>query len=141
MPPFSRVVLASASPRRRELLARVGIAAGVSPADVDETVLPGEDAARHVVRLSEAKALAVAGRREVDGRWFIGSDTVVVRDGTILGKPADAEEAAAMLRSLAGRAHEVVSGYAVLDRDHGRTLSGAVTTRVWFKALSEAEIA
>ena len=135
------LVLASASPRRRELLAQVGLAASVAPADIDETVLPGETPGEHVVRLSEAKALAVAGRRNVSGRWFIGSDTVVVRDDAILGKPADAAEAAAMLRSLSGRGHEVVSGYAVHDREGGRTISGAVITRVWFKELTEEEIA
>ena len=141
MPPVAAIVLASASPRRRELLAQVGLTAEVVPADVDETVLPGETPPAHVVRLSEAKALAVAGRVDVPGRWFIGSDTVVVRDGAILGKPADPLDAAAMLRSLSGRSHEVVSGYAVHDRGSGRTISGAVTTRVWFKALTEAEIA
>lgn len=113
----------------------------IIPADVDESVLPGETPEVHVVRLSEAKALAVAGRQDINGRWFIGSDTVVVRDAVILGKPADAAEAAAMLRSLSGRSHEVVSGYAVHDRDTLRTISGTVTTRVWFKTLTEQEIA
>jgi len=141
MPPSSQIVLASASPRRRELLAQVGLAATVIPADVDETILPGETPDVHVIRLSEAKALAVASRHDVTGRWFIGSDTVVVRDAVILGKPADASEAAAMLRSLSGRSHEVVSGYAVHDRDSARTISGTVITRVWFKALTEQEIA
>ncbi|NJC87159.1 MAG: septum formation inhibitor Maf [Desulfuromonas sp.] len=141
MPSSPRIVLASASPRRRELLAQVGLTAAVIPADVDETVLPGETPEIHVVRLSEAKALAVANRHDIAGRWFIGSDTVVVRDGCILGKPADPPDAAAMLRSLSGRSHEVVSGYAVHDRDGARTISGTVTTRVWFKALTEQEIA
>ena len=141
MTPPHGIVLASASPRRRELLAQVGLAAEVVPADVDETVLPGETPQNHVVRLSAAKAMAVADRPDVAGRWFIGSDTVVVRDDCILGKPADAAAAAAMLRSLSGRSHEVVSGYAVMDRESSRTISGAVTTRVWFKELTEAEIA
>jgi septum formation protein len=136
----AQIVLASASPRRRELLAQVGVTARVVPAAIDESILPGETAEEHVVRLSKAKAGAVAARPQVAGRWFIGSDTVVVRDDVILGKPADAGEAAAMLRSLAGRAHTVVSGYAVHDRDTGRTLSAAVTTRVWFKSLAECEI-
>ena len=136
----TQIVLASASPRRRELLAQVGIRARVVPADIDETLLPEESAEQHVLRLSAAKAGAVAGCRGVAGRWFIGSDTVVVRDGTVLGKPADAEAAAAMLRSLAGRSHTVVSGYAVHDRSSGQTVSGAVTTRVWFKPLRDQEI-
>jgi septum formation protein len=136
-----QIVLASASPRRRELLAQVGVRISVVPAAIDETILPGETAEQHVTRLSVAKAGAVAARREVPGRWFIGSDTVVVRDGAILGKPADSGAAAAMLRSLSGRAHTVVSGYAVHDRGTGRTLSGAAVTHVWFKPLSEREIA
>ncbi|TFG89699.1 MAG: septum formation inhibitor Maf [Gemmatimonadales bacterium] len=135
------IVLASASPRRRELLAQIGLHAAVIPADVDETVLPAETPADHVIRLSIAKALAVAGRTDIAGRFFLGSDTVVVRDTTILGKPGDAVAAAAMLQSLSGRAHEVVSGYAVHDRESGRTKSGAVTTKVWFKELTTGEIA
>jgi len=135
------IVLASASPRRRELLAQIGLQVTVVPADVDETVLPAETPDAHVVRLSIAKALAVAGRAGIAGCFFLGSDTVVVRDSTILGKPADALEAAAMLESLSGRAHEVVSGYAVHDRTSGRTISGAVVTRVWFKKLTAGEIA
>jgi septum formation protein len=139
--PHPQIVLASASPRRRELLAQVGITIRSFPAAIDEAVLPGETALQHVVRLSEAKAQAVASRHDVSGRWFIGSDTVVVRDGTILGKPADGEGAARMLHSLAGRAHQVVSGYAVHDRETGRTISDAVVTRVWFKPLTASEIA
>ena len=135
------LVLASASPRRRELLSQVGLNACVVPADVDESVLPGELPEGHVIRLSTAKALAVAARPDVAGRFFLGSDTVVVRDGAILGKPADAEEAAAMLHSLSGRAHQVVSGYAVHDRASSRTVSGAVITTVWFKELTDSEIA
>jgi septum formation protein len=82
----------------------------------------------------------VAHRPHQDGRWFIGSDTVVVRDGIILGKPADTAEAASMLASLSGRSHRVISGYAVHDRQSGRTLSAAVTTRVFFKDLTSREI-
>ena len=135
------LVLASASPRRRELLAQIGLQVVVVPADVDETVFPAETPHDHVVRLSTAKALAVAGRSDIAGRFFLGSDTVVVRDATILGKPADALDAAAMLKSLSGRAHEVVSGYAVHDRASGRTVSGKVVTKVWFKELTAGEIA
>lgn len=136
-----QIVLASASPRRRELLTRIGLEISVIPADVDETVLPGELAEAHVKRLSLAKAEAVAERSDVDGRWFIGSDTVVVRDDVILGKPADAADAAAMLRSLAGRSHRVVSGYAVVDREQNTVEAHAVVTRVTFRELTDAEIA
>jgi septum formation protein len=135
-----QIILASASPRRRELLLRVGLDFQVIPSSADESSLPDETPEPHAVRLSEEKALAVAGRDEVAGRWFIGSDTIVVRDDEILGKPGDAKEAAAMLRSLSGRAHRVISGYAVHDRQTGETRSATVTTRVWFKQLTEAEI-
>lgn len=134
------IVLASASPRRSELLAGIGLAFAVVPSRVDETLLPDESPAQHAIRLSEEKARDVSARRDVTGRWFIGSDTIVVRDDQILGKPADAEEAAAMLRSLSGREHRVISGYAVHDRRSGVTRSGAVTTQVFFKRLTEAEI-
>jgi len=135
------IVLASASPRRRELLARVGIRFAVEPSHADEEELPGETPEEHVLRLSRSKAQEVARRPEVPGRWFIGSDTIVLRDTTILGKPRDAAEASAMLRSLSGHSHRVLSGYAVFDRQSGSTVSGAVTTTVRFKELTEEEIA
>lgn len=134
------IVLASASPRRRELLSQLGIRFQVVPSAADETLLAGETPAAHVIRLSLAKAEEVAGRSDQTGRWFIGSDTVVVRDDIILGKPADAGEAARMLASLSGRSHRVISGYAVHDRQHDRTLSAAVTTKVFFKDLTSREI-
>ncbi len=137
----AQIVLASASPRRRDLLAQVGIDFTIVPSRAPEELLPGESPADHVVRLSREKAREVADRPEVAGRWFIGSDTIVVRDGQILGKPADRHEAAAMLRSLSGRSHQVWSGYAVIDRQSGATVAGAVATTVRFKELTETEIA
>ena len=134
------IVLASASPRRRELLAQVGIDFQVVPSTADETLLANETPETHVIRLSCDKAMEVANRAGQTGRWYIGSDTVVVRDGDILGKPADAAEATQMLVSLSGRAHRVISGYAVHDREKDRTLSAAVTTRVFFKELTTREI-
>ena len=136
-----QIVLASASPRRKELLTRIGLKISVTPADVDESVLPGETPEAHVERLSLAKAQAVADRGDIDGRWFIGSDTVVVRDNAILGKPADDADATIMLRSLAGRSHRVVSGYAVVDREMNTFEAAAVVTRVTFRELTDAEIA
>jgi septum formation protein len=130
------LVLASASPRRAELLARLGLAPEVRPSHVDETVLPGEVPADTVVRLARAKA--VAGRSG-DDEVVLAADTEVVLDGRVLGKPADRAEAAAMLRALAGRSHEVTTGLAVargvqveVDR---------VTTTVAFRPLTDAEIA
>ena len=135
------IVLASASPRRKELLTRIGLQIAVMPADIDETVLPGELPEAHVERLSLSKAQAIADRSNVSGRWFIGSDTVVVRDNVILGKPANEADAAIMLRSLAGRSHRVVSGYAVVDRQKNCFESTAISTRVTFRELTDAEIA
>jgi len=137
----SDIVLASASPRRRELLRSVGISFTVVPSRAAEEVHPGEAPEAHVVRLSKEKAREVAGRSAVPGRWFVGSDTIVLRDEDILGKPGSDEEASAMLRSLSGRRHRVLSGYAVFDRETGATVAGAVSTTVRFKELTEEEIA
>lgn len=134
------IVLASASPRRRELLSQVGINFQVVPSNADESLLTDEDPQAHVIRLSCDKAMEVAERTNQPGRWFIGSDTVVVRDRDILGKPADAAEARRMLSRLSGRSHRVISGYAVHDRQTGRTISAAVTTKVFFKNLTSQEI-
>jgi septum formation protein len=135
------IVLASASPRRRELLQSVGISFAVVPSRAAEEVLPGETPEEHVIRLSKDKAREVADRPEVPGRWFIGSDTIVLRDDAILGKPEDAKDAALMLRSLSGRSHRVLSGYAVFDRRSGSTVAGVVSTVVRFKELTAEEIA
>lgn len=134
------IILASASPRRRELLSQIGINFQVVPSSADETLLSNETPEAHTIRLSCDKALEVANRPGQNGRWFIGSDTVVVRDEEILGKPADAAAAVRMLTSLSGRSHRVISGYAVYDRKSRRTLSAAVTTRVFFKNLTSREI-
>ncbi|PLX95208.1 MAG: septum formation inhibitor Maf [Desulfuromonas sp.] len=135
------LVLASASPRRSELLRQLGLNFSVVPSCADETELPGETPAQHVVRLSGDKAREVAARSDVPGRWFLGSDTIVLRDTTILGKPQDAEAAAAMLRSLSGRSHEVLSGFAVYDRQSDTLRSDLSRTEVTFKPLTEEEIA
>lgn len=134
------IVLASASPRRRELLAQVGLNVLVMPSNTEEALRDGETPEEHVVRLSRAKALEVAGRRGMTGRWYIGSDTVVVCDNAVLGKPVNAGAAKVMLRSLSGRSHRVISGYAVHDRRRGQTISAAVTTKVFFKDLTDQEI-
>jgi septum formation protein len=140
-PSAPSIVLASASPRRRELLTSLGLRFAVVTSRAPEALLAGESPQQHVVRLSREKAREVAERPDVPGRWFIGSDTIVVRDDSILGKPEGSAEAAAMLRSLSGRWHQVWSGYAVFDRHTGRTLCGAVVTRVRFKELTGREIA
>ncbi len=107
------LVLASASPRRQELLRNAGIFFRVQPADVDETVLPGEPPHACAERLAREKALAVWRIRPQDR--VLGADTIVVVDETILGKPADAEDAARMLRLLSGRVHCVITGVCVVE--------------------------
>jgi septum formation protein len=135
------VVLASASPRRRELLARILNGFQVLPAEVDEEALTVQDPHRTAERLAEAKAKAVLNLRP-EAR-IIGADTVVaLREGDAwrqLAKPADAADAARMLRALSGRSHIVVTGVCLAD-DVG-TFSFSDTTVVGFRALDEAEIA
>ncbi len=104
------LVLASASPRRQELLRNAGISFTVEPADVDETPLAGESPRACAERLAREKALAVCRKRPQDGNPVLGADTVVAVDGTILGKPANAEDAVRMLRLLSGRVHQVITG-------------------------------
>jgi septum formation protein len=130
------VILASASPRRRELLALVGIAHDVRPADIDESLVPGEMPVGHAERLARAKAHAVA-EREPDA-VVISADTIVVLDGDILGKPRGVEEAAAMLRRLSGRMHTVVTAMAVARG--AQTESAVETVTVTFRALTGEEI-
>lgn len=134
-----QIVLASASPRRSELLELAGIRFRVAPADIPEEPMAGEEAVPHALRLAEEKA-RTAAQREQSGRYFIGADTIVVLDGRIMGKPTDDLDAVNMLSALSGRSHEVVTAYAVVDRQTGACLVNAVTTGVCFKALSEQEI-
>ncbi|MBL0172816.1 MAG: septum formation inhibitor Maf [Gemmatimonadaceae bacterium] len=132
-----RVVLASQSPRRRDLLTLIGIPHDVRPADVDETVLPGEAPIPHCERLACAKAWALAAT-EPDA-LVIGSDTIVVIDGDILGKPRSEDEARAMLARLNGRTHIVHTAVAVVYQ--GRTRSGVESVSVTFRALNAAQMA
>jgi len=138
MSSHGKIILASASPRRTELMALAGIEFDVVPADIDEKVLPGEKPSEHVLRLSREKADAVAG--STNGRFFIGADTVVVLDEKIMGKPVDDAEAFRMLRALSGRDHEVITGFSVYDKVSGIHLTRCVRTEVTFKELSEGEI-
>lgn len=130
------LILASQSPRRRELLAQMGLRFTVHAADIDETMDPGLPAGQEVARVSRAKALAVArGPEDV----VIAADTVVVCQGKILGKPHTPERAVEMLELLSGRDHQVLTGCTVL---RGETvLSHLETTHLYFRPLSAEEIA
>jgi septum formation protein len=132
-----RIVLASQSPRRRELLSLIGIPHDVLPADLDESVLPGEVPQEHAERLARSKAEAIASREPAS--VVIGADTIVVLDGDILGKPRDPGEAATILRRLSGRTHTVHTAVAVAHR--GRTVSGVESVEVTFRPLSDRQIA
>lgn len=134
-----RLVLASGSPRRRELLAAMGWSFEVRPVDLDESPWPGEDAAAYVGRLALAKARAAMSRPENAGALVLGADTVVALGGELLGKPSDGEDAKRMLRQLAGRRHEVLTGVALLDGE--REWLEVARTRVEMAPLSDQEIA
>jgi septum formation protein len=137
VPQIDRIILASASPRRAELLRAAGIDFDVRPADIDEAILPGEAPSDYVSRLAEAKA-RVVHERESD-RTVLAADTAVVVDGHILGKPIDEADAQRMLRSLAGRTHEVVTAVSLFHP--GEIVDTRVdTTTVELAALSEADI-
>lgn len=135
------MILASQSPRRSELLGRIGIAPIVRPTDIDETRRPDELPCDLVVRLAENKAYAcLDGMTETIDDVVLAADTVVWTEDTVLGKPKDAEDAMAMLRSLSGRSHHVSTGVALIAPD-GRETSFVETTTVTFHELTEEEVA
>ena len=133
-----RLVLASASPRRKALLERVGIEIEVVPSTIEEVPQKDEDARSHVLRLAREKTEEVANR--FPDRWVIGGDTLVVIDGEILGKPETSKEARRMLSALSGRDHRVLTGYAVARKKEAAFASRVVETRVRVKDLSPGEI-
>ena len=133
----ARIILASQSPRRRELLSLIGIPHEVRPADLDERVLPDEVPSAHAERLARSKAEAVAASNPE--AVVIGADTIVVLDGDILGKPGDAAEAVATLRRLSGRTHTVHTAVAVTRQR--RTVSGVESVEVTFRRLTDDQIA
>ena len=133
-----KLVLASQSPRRRELLGKMGLEFTTKAPEIDETALSGLPARQLVEALSREKALWAA-RQEDPEAIVIGSDTVVVRDGEILGKPASPAQAEEMLASLSGRSHEVCTGITVCQGD--RVVSQVEVTQVTFRHLTPQEIA
>jgi len=137
-----RIVLASASPRRLELLRQMGVEPDVRPASLSEESLTGETPWAQALRLAEAKGRAVADRFAGDGpsTVVLAADTVVVVDGICLGKPASEEQARAMLRRLSGRTHEVLTGVWLRRTDDGRSASLVETSRVRFHSCSESVV-
>jgi len=136
------LILASASPRRRELLERLGLALVVVPAEVDETPLPGERPDDYVRRISATKCDAVAdggtAATAAPELAVLAADTIVIADREIMGKPVDSDDARRMLVRLAGRRHDVTTAYRI--RCRGKTLERAVTTAVLFRSLQPGEL-
>jgi septum formation protein len=134
-----KLILASGSPRRAEVLRNAGFAFEVAATRVDETRQAKEDASAYIRRLAEAKARAAGACVDADA-LVIGADTVVVVDGLVLGKPTAAEEARQMLARLAGRAHEVLTGLAVIRTPGGQARIEQECTRVTFAPVRTKEI-
>jgi len=133
------IVLASASPRRRELLALAGVPHRVQPSAIDERRAPGETPAGFAERAAQDKARAVAQGCPA-GTWVLGADTVVVADDEVLGKPRDRRDGQRMLRLLSGRTHRVITGVALVAAPSGRSESFAAETAVTFRPLAEGWI-
>jgi septum formation protein len=132
------LVLASQSPRRKELLGILGHSFTVMPSSIDETPMNGEDPETFVVRVAREKGMEVASR--VSQSVVISADTVVVIDNEILGKPSDEADAVRMLRKLSGREHVVLTAVTIVNQTKQETLEGLDRTRVWFTPLTEDEI-
>lgn len=135
---MKELILASASPRRWELLKQIGLEFRTLVCPVDETPLPGLSPFELVQLLAVRKAMAVAGT--LDDGIVIGADTVVVWHGQVLGKPSGEEDAVEMLRRLQGDVHEVYTGVALVDAGTGKVLVDHEKTRVFFRAIDEDEI-
>ena len=133
-----KLVLASQSPRRSQLLSLLGLPFTISPASIEETPTQGETAETFVARMAREKAADVAAK--VLDSVVLSADTVVTLEAEILGKPRDEDDAIKMLRKLSGRDHWVLTAVAVVNQPRKETLEGLDRTRVWFKSLSDAEI-
>ena len=139
-PATAEVVLASASPRRRELLTALGIDFRVAPSDIAEDPEPGETPKQMVRRLSREKALAVSLAESLPSGYYVAADSTVVLDGESIAKPADAEEARAMLTRLRGTTHQVVTGFTVYDAATGRCVTDSNAADVQMRDFSDAEM-
>ena len=133
-----RLILASKSPRRSELLEQAGLTFSVIPSNFDESAVAMFEPDSYVITLAESKALDISQKHP--GSWVIGADTIVLVDGIILGKPASGDEARDMLKQLSGKIHQVLTGYCICCKKTNRFFSGIVRTDVQFKKLNDAEI-
>jgi len=133
-----RLVLASGSPRRKELLASLGLSFEIQVSDVDETIEHGADPVQIVQELAYRKAQAVAN--DLQNAMVLGADTIVVQDGVILGKPTDAEDAKRMLNMLSGRSHHVYTGIALVEAGGDLVIRDIQGTEVMVKQLTSEQI-
>ena len=133
-----RVILASKSPRRRDLLQQAGLTFSVKISDFEESSVPISRPDLYVRTLAESKAFDISEKHPES--WVIGADTIVVIDGLILGKPVSETDARSMLEQLSGKTHQVFTGYCICCKARARIFSETVTTDVLFKTLSHAEI-
>ncbi|MDZ7291308.1 MAG: Maf family protein [candidate division KSB1 bacterium] len=136
--PDKPIILASASPRRAEILRKLGLTFTVQPSAVEENNSTARTPAAHALDLARRKAWAVAAN--VNKGICIGADTIVVLGEEIIGKPASEDEACEMLRQLSGKTHRVFTGFAIIDRPSNREATGVEMTEVTFRELEEAEI-
>ncbi|MCP4689380.1 MAG: septum formation inhibitor Maf [Desulfobacterales bacterium] len=134
----TKIILASKSPRRRDLLRQAGISFSVIPSGLDESAIPMTSPEKYVRILAEAKAGDISEGRP--DHWVIGADTIVVVDDAILGKPGSEADAREMLQRLGGRSHRVMTGYCIRREDRERFFSETIVTEVWFKELTDGEI-
>jgi septum formation protein len=133
-----RLILASASPRRIELLNLMGLQFDVMPGDVDESFTNGETPREHVLRLSGEKAGKISD--QYPDAWVMGADTIVIINGEVLGKPRTADEAREMLGKLSGRTHTVFTGFTVMKKSAGIAIREAVDSSVRFRDIREDEM-
>ena len=133
-----RLILASKSPRRNELLEQAGLTFSVIPSDFDESTVALSDPDSYVITLAESKAVDISQKHPAG--WVIGADTIVLIDRKILGKPASKEKARDMLQRLSGKTHQVLTGYCICCKKKNRFFSETIKTDVRFKKLSDAEI-
>jgi septum formation protein len=135
---IASLVLASQSPRRRELLTILGHDFSVVPSAIDETPSPGENPQDYVVRVARDKGMEVASR--VSHSIVLSADTVVTLDNEILGKPSNKDDAVRMLRQLSGREHSVYTAVTLINQAKQETLEGLERTRVWFTTMTDEQI-
>ncbi|HET6488301.1 MAG TPA: Maf family protein [Syntrophales bacterium] len=135
----TQLILASASPRREEMLRLLGLRFSILHSNVDEAPSTGEQPEHYALRLSEAKARAVAGMRP--GHWILGADTIVTIDDELLGKPRTTDEARCMIRKLSGREHTVITAFTLVNSEREEVIRRAVASQVRFKDVPEDEVA